>query len=57
MQCFYSCICVLRAAENKKVRQAVALELSFVTSNLQYLREELSDLNSSVEIYQGQDNK
>ncbi|XP_043221846.1 rhophilin-2-like isoform X1 [Amphibalanus amphitrite] len=46
---------LLRAAENKKVRQAVALELSFVTSNLQYLREELSDLNSSVEIYQGQD--
>ncbi|XP_037094828.1 rhophilin-2-like [Pollicipes pollicipes] len=44
---------LLRAAENKKVRQAVSLELSFVSSNLQYLKEELSDLNSSVEIYQG----
>jgi len=44
---------LLRAADNKKVRQAVSLELSFVSSNLQYLKEELSDLNSSVEIYQG----
>ncbi|XP_037085642.1 rhophilin-2-B-like [Pollicipes pollicipes] len=43
---------LLRAADNKKVRQAVSLELSFVNSNLQYLKEELSDLNSSVEVYQ-----
>ena len=44
-----------RAAENKKVRQAVSLELSFLKSNLQFLKEELTDLNSSVEVYQNDD--
>ena len=44
-----------RAAENKKVRQAVSLELSFLNSNLEFLKEELSDLNSSVDIYQNDD--
>ena len=44
-----------RAAENKKVRQAVSLELSFLNSDLDFLKEELSDLNSSVDIYQNDD--
>ncbi|XP_043234654.1 rhophilin-2-like, partial [Amphibalanus amphitrite] len=48
---------LLRAAENKKVRQAVSLELSFLNSNLQFLKEELSDLNSSVDVYQNDDSK
>ena len=30
----------------------MSLELSFLNSNLQFLKEELSDLNSSVDIYQ-----
>ena len=30
----------------------MALELSYVNSNLQLLKEELADLNSSVQIYQ-----
>ncbi|XP_013410860.1 rhophilin-2-A-like isoform X2 [Lingula anatina] len=41
-----------RATGNKKLKETVALELSFVNSNLQLLKEELSDLNSSVQIYQ-----
>jgi hypothetical protein len=30
----------------------VALELSFVNSNLQLLKEELEELNSNMEVYQ-----
>lgn len=41
-----------RAATNKKLKEQVALELSFVNSNLQLLKEELSSLNSEVEAYQ-----
>ena len=45
---FSSC----RATTNKKMRETVALELSFVNSNLQLLKEQLAELNSSVEVYQ-----
>jgi Hr1 repeat len=41
-----------RATTNKKLRETVALELSFVNSNLQLLKEQLAELNSSVEVYQ-----
>ena len=41
-----------RATTNKKMRETVALELSFVNSNLQLLKEQLAELNSSVELYQ-----
>ena len=41
-----------RATTNKKMRETVALELSFVNSNLQLLKEQLAELNSSVEVYQ-----
>ena len=41
-----------RATNNKKLRETVALELSFVNSNLQLLKEQLAELNSSVEVYQ-----
>ena len=34
------------------MRETVALELSFVNSNLQLLKEQLAELNSSVELYQ-----
>lgn len=41
-----------RAATNHKVREQVRLELSFVNSNLQLLKEELEGLNISVGVYQ-----
>ncbi|XP_056122427.1 rhophilin-1 [Rhinichthys klamathensis goyatoka] len=41
-----------RASSNQKVKETVALELSFVNSNLQLLKEELEELNSSMNIYQ-----
>ncbi|CAL1279967.1 unnamed protein product [Larinioides sclopetarius] len=41
-----------KVTTNKKLRETVALELSFVNSNLQLLKEQLADLNSSVNIYQ-----
>ncbi|XP_055711132.1 rhophilin-2 isoform X2 [Phlebotomus papatasi] len=41
-----------KATSNRKLKDTVALELSFVNSNLQLLKEQLSELNSSVEIYQ-----
>ncbi|GFQ82768.1 rhophilin-2 [Trichonephila clavata] len=41
-----------KVTANKKLRETVALELSFVNSNLQLLKEQLADLNSSVNIYQ-----
>lgn len=48
------CVCVLlfRATTNNKVKETVALELSFVNSNLQLLKEELEELNSNMEVYQ-----
>ena len=39
------------------MKETVALELSFVNSNLQLLKEQLAELNSSVELYQMQNNK
>lgn len=41
-----------RATTNAKVKETVALELSYVNSSLQLLKEELEDLNSNVEVYQ-----
>ncbi|XP_076844287.1 rhophilin-1 [Brachyhypopomus gauderio] len=41
-----------RATANQRVRETVSLELSFVNSNLQLLKEELEELNSSVDVYQ-----
>ena len=34
------------------MKETVALELSYLNSNLQLLKEQLSDLNSSMELYQ-----
>lgn len=43
---------LLKAATNHKVREQVRLELSFVNSDLQMLKEELEGLNISVGVYQ-----
>uniref|UniRef100_A0A674N230 Rhophilin Rho GTPase binding protein 1 n=1 Tax=Takifugu rubripes TaxID=31033 RepID=A0A674N230_TAKRU len=43
---------LFRATSNNKVKETVALELSFVNSNLQLLKEELEELNSNMEVYQ-----
>ncbi|KAK4886002.1 hypothetical protein RN001_002273 [Aquatica leii] len=43
---------LFKATSNRKLRETVALELSFVNSNLQLLKEQLAELNSSVELYQ-----
>merc|ERR1719394_1202993 len=43
---------LFKASTNKKMKETVALELSFVNSNLQLLKEQLAELNSSVEVYQ-----
>ncbi|XP_061738922.1 rhophilin-1 [Nerophis ophidion] len=43
---------LFRATRNNKVKETVALELSYVNSNLQLLKEELEDLNSNMEVYQ-----
>ncbi|KAK9402871.1 rhophilin-1-like [Crotalus adamanteus] len=43
---------LFRATRNHKVKETVALELSYVNSNLQLLKEELEELNSCVEVYQ-----
>ncbi|XP_056647062.1 rhophilin-2-A isoform X1 [Diorhabda sublineata] len=43
---------LFKATTNKKLRDTVAVELSFVNSNLQLLKEQLAELNSSVELYQ-----
>uniref|UniRef100_A0A8D0H601 Rhophilin-2 n=1 Tax=Sphenodon punctatus TaxID=8508 RepID=A0A8D0H601_SPHPU len=43
---------LLRATTNNKVREQVLLELSYVNSDLQILKEELEGLNISVEVYQ-----
>uniref|UniRef100_A0A4W4GZ06 Rhophilin, Rho GTPase binding protein 1 n=1 Tax=Electrophorus electricus TaxID=8005 RepID=A0A4W4GZ06_ELEEL len=41
-----------RATTNQRVKETVSLELSFVNSNLQLLREELEELDSNMEVYQ-----
>jgi hypothetical protein len=46
--------CTFRATTNRKLKETVALELSFVNSNLQLLKEQLAELNSSVELYQNE---
>ncbi|XP_074646648.1 rhophilin-2-B-like isoform X2 [Tubulanus polymorphus] len=43
---------LFKATESKKLRDTISLELTFTNSNLQLLKEELAELNSSVEIYQ-----
>ncbi|XP_053127489.1 rhophilin-2 [Hemicordylus capensis] len=43
---------LLRATTSNKVREQVLLELSYVNSDLQILKEELEGLNISVEVYQ-----
>uniref|UniRef100_A0A7N9IDU5 Rhophilin Rho GTPase binding protein 2 n=1 Tax=Macaca fascicularis TaxID=9541 RepID=A0A7N9IDU5_MACFA len=43
---------LLKVATNPKVREQVRLELSFVNSDLQMLKEELEGLNISVGVYQ-----
>lgn len=43
---------LFKATTNKKLKETVAIELSFVNSNLQLLKEQLAELNSSVELYQ-----
>ncbi|XP_040288016.1 rhophilin-1 isoform X1 [Bufo bufo] len=45
---------LFRATTNHKVKETVALELSYVNSNLQLLKEELEELNSSVDVYQNE---
>lgn len=41
-----------RATSNTWVRETVALELSYVNSNLQLLKEELAELSTSVDVDQ-----
>lgn len=41
-----------KATENKKLKEKINLELSFMNSTLQLLKEQLSDLNSAVDVYQ-----
>ncbi|XP_030409779.1 rhophilin-1 isoform X3 [Gopherus evgoodei] len=43
---------LFKATSNHKVKETVALELSYVNSNLQLLKEELEELNSCVDVYQ-----
>ncbi|ELU08014.1 hypothetical protein CAPTEDRAFT_93887 [Capitella teleta] len=43
-----------KATTNRRLRDSVALELRLVNSNLQLLKEELADLNSSVDLYQNE---
>uniref|UniRef100_A0A3B4ZT82 Rhophilin Rho GTPase binding protein 1 n=1 Tax=Stegastes partitus TaxID=144197 RepID=A0A3B4ZT82_9TELE len=41
---------LFRATTNNKVKETVALELSFVNSNLQLLKEELEELNNTLTV-------
>lgn len=41
-----------RATSDPKTKETVSLELRFVNSNLQLLKEQLAELNSSMELYQ-----
>ena len=44
-----------RATSDAKTRETVSLELRFVNSNLQLLKEQLAELNSSMDVYQSSD--
>jgi hypothetical protein len=41
-----------KATENKKLKEKINLELSFMNSTLQLLKEQLAELNSAVDVYQ-----
>jgi Hr1 repeat len=41
-----------KATSNKKLKETINLELSFMNSTLQLLKEQLSELNSAVDVYQ-----
>lgn len=43
---------LFRATDNKRLKELVSVELLFFNSNIQLLKEEVSELNSSVHIYQ-----
>lgn len=43
---------LFKATANKKLRETVMLELSFMNSTLQLLKEQLAELNSAVDVYQ-----
>ncbi|XP_052817102.1 rhophilin-2-like [Mya arenaria] len=43
---------LFRATDNKRLKELVSVELLFFNSNIQLLKEEVSDLNSNVHIYQ-----
>ncbi|CAG9799344.1 unnamed protein product [Chironomus riparius] len=43
---------LFKATTNKKLRETITLELSFMNSTLQLLKEQLAELNSAVEVYQ-----
>ncbi|CAH1779021.1 unnamed protein product [Owenia fusiformis] len=43
---------LFKATNNKNIKETVALELSFVNSNLQVLKEEMAELNSTMDVYQ-----
>ncbi|XP_045191422.1 rhophilin-2-B-like [Mercenaria mercenaria] len=43
---------LFRATDNKRLKELVSVELLFFNSNIQLLKEEVSDLNSSVNVYQ-----
>jgi len=48
---------LFNASTNMKVKESVALELSYLNSNLQLLKEELSLINSKVQPYQSKSGK
>ncbi|KAL4234355.1 Rhophilin-2 [Mactra antiquata] len=43
---------LFRATDNKRLKELVSVELFFFNSNIQLLKEEVSELNSNVNIYQ-----
>jgi hypothetical protein len=47
--------CFPSATSDAKTKENVSLELRFVNSSLQLLKEQLAELNSSVELYQDRD--
>ena len=53
---FY-CTCFCRASTDAKTKENVSLELRFVNSSIQLLKEQLAELNSSVEIYQNSEDE
>lgn len=54
MSCFFSqgAENLYKATSNKKLKETINLELSFMNSTLQLLKEQLSELNSAVDVYQ-----